>query len=172
MPRIIPEPRYFSMPSIVVGAVALRNEALNWTPWVRSLIQLPLAWTNSPAEIIAAWPRTVIRSRWPRALTRSTQNPLSSLWKVTHSTRPAKTSVWDCAFGKGCIGIERGLLRRADVQRVIRLTSDGRQLCSASVGILRCEAKSLTGSRFARRLVNAQRSAAPGNTDEESRPRS
>jgi hypothetical protein len=29
MPRIIPEPRYFSMPSIVVGAVALRNEALN-----------------------------------------------------------------------------------------------------------------------------------------------
>ena len=29
------------MPSTVVGAVALRNEALNWTPWVRSLIQLP-----------------------------------------------------------------------------------------------------------------------------------
>ena len=43
MPRIIPEPRYFSMPSTVVGAVALRKEALNWTPWVRSLIQEPLA---------------------------------------------------------------------------------------------------------------------------------
>jgi hypothetical protein len=42
MPRIIPEPRYFSIPSVVVGAVALRNEALNWTPCVRSLIQLPL----------------------------------------------------------------------------------------------------------------------------------
>ena len=27
------------MPSTVVGAVALRNEALNWTPCVRSLIQ-------------------------------------------------------------------------------------------------------------------------------------
>ena len=51
---IIPEPRYFSIPSIVVGGVALRNEALNWTPWVRSLIQIPLAWMNSPAEIIAA----------------------------------------------------------------------------------------------------------------------
>src|SRR5215472_16834650 len=54
MPRIIPEPRYFSMPSTVVGAVALRNEALNWTPCVRSLTHAPLAWTNSPAEIIAA----------------------------------------------------------------------------------------------------------------------
>src|SRR5882757_10615165 len=74
MPRIMPEPRYFSMPSTVVGAVALRNEALNWTPCVRSLTQVPLAWTNSPAAIIAAWPRTVIRSRWPRALTRSTQH--------------------------------------------------------------------------------------------------
>jgi len=29
MPRIIPEPRYFSMPSAVVGAEALRKEALN-----------------------------------------------------------------------------------------------------------------------------------------------
>jgi hypothetical protein len=51
MPRIMPEPRYFSIPS-VVGAVASRNEALNWTPCVRSLIQVPLACTNSPAEII------------------------------------------------------------------------------------------------------------------------
>jgi hypothetical protein len=57
------------------------------------LTQAPLAWTNSPAEIIAAWPRTVIRSRWPRALIRSTQNPFSSLWNVTRSTRPARASV-------------------------------------------------------------------------------
>src|SRR5215469_899157 len=35
----------------------------------------------------------VMRSRWPRALTRSTQKPLSELWKVTRSTKPAKTSV-------------------------------------------------------------------------------
>src|SRR5215467_9554387 len=93
MPRIMPEPRYFSIPSTVVGAVAFRNEALNWTPCVRSLIQVPLTWTNSPAEIIAAWPRTVIRSRWPRALTRRTQKPFSALWKVTRSTSPARTSV-------------------------------------------------------------------------------
>ena len=81
------------MPSTVVGAVALRNEALNWTPCVRSLIQEPLAWTNSPAEIIAAWPTRVMRSRWPRALTRSTQKPFSELWNVTRSTSPANTSV-------------------------------------------------------------------------------
>ena len=51
MPRIIPEPRYFSMPSVVVGGMALRNEALNWTPCVRSFTQVPLACTNSPATI-------------------------------------------------------------------------------------------------------------------------
>ena len=85
--------RYFSIPSIVVGAVALRNDALNWTPRVRSLTQDPLACTNSPAAVIAAWPRTVIRSRWPRAFTYKTQNPFSALWKVTRSTRPARTSV-------------------------------------------------------------------------------
>jgi hypothetical protein len=45
MPRIMPEARYFSIPSTVVGAVAFKNEALNWTPRVRSLIQVPLAWT-------------------------------------------------------------------------------------------------------------------------------
>ena len=30
--------------------------------------------------------------RWPRALIRSTQKPVSGLWKVTRSTRPASTS--------------------------------------------------------------------------------
>jgi hypothetical protein len=35
------------------------------TPWVRSLIQDPLAWRNSPAEIIAAWPSTEIRFALP-----------------------------------------------------------------------------------------------------------
>jgi hypothetical protein len=34
----------------------------------------------------------------PRAFTRSTQKPLSELWKVTRSTRPAKTSVGVLAF--------------------------------------------------------------------------
>ena len=60
---------------------------------MRSLIQHPLAWTKSPAEIIAAWPRTVIGPHCPRALTRRTQKPFSELWNVTRSTRPAKTSV-------------------------------------------------------------------------------
>jgi hypothetical protein len=45
---------------------------------IRPLIHRPLAWTNSPAPIAAAWPTSVIRSRWPRAFTRSTQKPLSS----------------------------------------------------------------------------------------------
>ena len=31
----------------------------------------------------AACPTTVTRSRWPRALTRSTQKPFSELWNVT-----------------------------------------------------------------------------------------
>ena len=48
--------------------------------------------THSPAEITAAWPTTVTSSRWPRALMRRTQKPLSALWKVTRSTRPARTS--------------------------------------------------------------------------------
>jgi hypothetical protein len=94
MPRMIPDPRYFSIPSTVAGAAALRNEGLNWTPCVRSLTQVPLAWTNSPTEIIAAWPRTVIRSRCPRALTRRTQKPFSELWKVTRSTRPDQDLGW------------------------------------------------------------------------------
>src|SRR3954452_6006157 len=93
MPRIMPEPRYFSMPSSVVGAVALRKEALNCRPWVRSLTHTPEPLTHSPAEIRAVWPTTVTGSRWPRTLTRSTQKPVSALWKVTRSTRPASASV-------------------------------------------------------------------------------
>ena len=40
-------------------------------PWVRSLTQLPVAVTHSPAEMVAAWPTRVTSSRWPRALTRT-----------------------------------------------------------------------------------------------------
>src|SRR3954453_21458989 len=92
MPLTMPEPRYFSIPSAVVGGAALRNAALNWSPCVRSLTQVPLAWTNSPALIAAAAPTTVARSRWPRTLTRSTQKPVSGLWNVTRSTSPASAS--------------------------------------------------------------------------------
>src|SRR3712207_2602973 len=97
MPRIMPEPRYFSMPSSVVGAVAFRKEALNCRPWGRSLTHTPEPLTPPPAEIRAAWPTTVTGSRWPRTLTRSTQKPVSALWKVTRSTRPARASVGGAA---------------------------------------------------------------------------
>jgi hypothetical protein len=67
------------------------DHALNCWPWVWSLTHSPEAVIHSPAEIMAAWPITVTRSRCPRALTRRTQKPLSLLWKVTRSTRPART---------------------------------------------------------------------------------
>src|SRR5919206_292462 len=104
MPRIMPEPRYFSMPSVVVGTVLLRKTARNWTPWVRSLVHAPLAWMNSPAEIEEAWPTTVTRSRCPRTWTRRTQKPFSGLWNVTRSTRP------DSGSRSGLVGFtaERG----------------------------------------------------------------
>src|SRR3954452_3625290 len=92
MPLTVPEPRYFSIPSAVVGGAARRKAALNCRPRARSLTQVPLAWTNSPALIAAAAPTTVARSRWPRALTRSTQKPVSGLWNVTRSTSPASAS--------------------------------------------------------------------------------
>src|SRR5450432_4000871 len=92
MPRIIPEPRYFSMPSIEVGAEVRMKRALNCWPWVWSLTHSPDAVIHSPAEIVAAWPMTVTRSRWPRAFARRTQKPFSLLWKVTRSTTPASTS--------------------------------------------------------------------------------
>src|SRR5271167_3964968 len=97
----MPEPRYFSIPSIDVGAEVRMNRALNCWPWVWSLIHSPDAVTHSPAEMVAACPTTVISSRCPRALIRRTQKPLSSLWKVTRSTRPARTSWVDgscCGF--------------------------------------------------------------------------
>src|SRR5687768_5648828 len=42
--------------------------------------------------MVGAWPTTITRSRWPRALTRRTQKPLSGLWNVTRSTKPASAS--------------------------------------------------------------------------------
>jgi hypothetical protein len=64
------------------------------------LTHSPDAVTHSPAEITAAWPTTVISSRWPRALIRRTQKPFAALWKVTRSTGPASTSRSD-GMGSG-----------------------------------------------------------------------
>ena len=71
--------RRLTAPRANVGGVAFRNVALNCRPWVRSLTQVPLICTHSPAETLAAWPTMVISSRWPRALRRSTQKLLSSV---------------------------------------------------------------------------------------------
>jgi len=78
------------MPSVVVGAEVRRKRVLNCCPWVRSLTHSPPAVTHSPAEMLAACPTTVTRSRWPRALMRRTQKPFSALWNVTRSMRPAR----------------------------------------------------------------------------------
>ena len=51
MPWIMPELRYFSMPSIDVGAEVFRNRALNCWPWVRSLTHSPEAVIHSPATM-------------------------------------------------------------------------------------------------------------------------
>jgi hypothetical protein len=54
MPRIMPEERYFSIPSAEVGADVCRNRALNCCPCVRSLIHSPDAVIHSPAAMAAA----------------------------------------------------------------------------------------------------------------------
>jgi hypothetical protein len=66
------------MPSPEAGAEVFRKRALNCSPWVRSLTQLPDAVINSPAEIAGAWPTNVTSSRCPRAFTRMTQKPFSA----------------------------------------------------------------------------------------------
>src|SRR5216684_7823895 len=105
MPRIMPDARYFSMPSTVLGADVRRKRALNCWPWVRSFTHSPDAVIHSPAAIVAACPTTVTRSRCPRTFARRTQNPFSALWKVTRSTRPASTS-WVDDTGCGFIRID------------------------------------------------------------------
>ena len=62
---------------------------MNWRQFIGQLVDK----ISPEVYLIAACPTRVMRSRWPRALTRSTQKPLSELWKVTRSTRPARTSV-------------------------------------------------------------------------------
>ena len=42
MPRIMPEPKYFSMPSSVVGCVVVIWAALNCSPCSRSVVHMPV----------------------------------------------------------------------------------------------------------------------------------
>src|ERR1700730_7497331 len=67
--------------------------ALNCRPCSLSLTHQPSALSHSPAGTEGSDPTTVVSSRCPRAFTRSTQKPLSSLWKVTRSTSPEISSV-------------------------------------------------------------------------------
>ena len=79
IPLTIPEPRYFSIPSRVVGGTTVSRSARNCSPCCRSLTHSPWASMYSPAETAAALPMTVTTSRWPLTCTRSTQNPDCSL---------------------------------------------------------------------------------------------
>jgi len=85
---------------------------------MRSLTHSPEAVIDSPAEMLAAWPTVVTRSRCPRAFARSTQKPLSALWKVTRSTRPANASRGgDDEDGSGCRRIARRFRRPIPASR-------------------------------------------------------
>src|ERR1700687_1604844 len=93
MPLTNPLPRYRSIPSAVVAATVFMVLALNCSPCSLSLTHQPSAASHSPAVTEGSDPMTVVSSRCPRALTRRTQKPLSSLWKVTRSIRPETSSV-------------------------------------------------------------------------------
>jgi hypothetical protein len=63
---------YFSMPSLVVGAVLVSISARNWRPNSRSCTHRPWAVSHSPALTDGSEPTTVTRSRCPLAFTLST----------------------------------------------------------------------------------------------------
>ncbi len=123
IPFTRPEPRYFSMPSMVLGATVFSDVAVNCTPWTRSFVQLPPAWMNSPGAMAAACPTTVTSSRRPRICTRRTEKPFSSLWKVTRSTDPVRWSpaVAGASRSLGCSGSARAMVLHR------RPSSGGRQ---------------------------------------------
>src|SRR5450759_4043504 len=79
--------------SAVVGGTVFMTLALNCSPCSLSLTHQPSALSHSPAVTEGSDPMTVVSSRCPRAFTRRTQKPLSSLWKVTRSMTPEISSV-------------------------------------------------------------------------------
>src|ERR1700687_6413794 len=93
MPLTKPLPRYRSIPSAVVGGTVFMLVALNCSPCSLSLTHQPSALSHSPAVTEGSDPTTVVSSRCPRAFTRRTQKPFSSLWKVTRSITPEISSV-------------------------------------------------------------------------------
>ena len=93
IPFTKPLPRYRSIPSAVVGGTVFMVVALNCSPCSLSLTHQPSALSHSPALTDGSDPMIVVSSRCPRAFTRRTQKPLSSLWKVTRSISPEISSV-------------------------------------------------------------------------------
>jgi hypothetical protein len=113
IPLTKPLPRYRPIPSAVVGGTVFMVVALNWSPCSLSLTHQPSAVSHSPAATEGSDPRTVASSRCPRALTRSTQKPLSSLWKVTRSIRPEISSVTGLRSGIAAFIWMAGLIESA-----------------------------------------------------------
>jgi hypothetical protein len=93
MPLTKPLLRYRSIPSAVVGGTVFMVVALNCSPCSLSLTHQPSATSHSPAVTEGNDPTTVVSSRCPFVVTRRTQKPLSSLWKVTRSMTPEISSV-------------------------------------------------------------------------------
>src|SRR5437879_7628999 len=104
MPLTMPLPRYFSMPSRVVGAEVLSRSALNCSPNSRSRTHLPSAVSHSPGLTVENEPTTVTSSRCPRALILTTPKPFSSLKNVMRSIKPVRlsTGVAAAALVDGC----------------------------------------------------------------------
>src|SRR5215472_7214625 len=91
MPRIMPEARYFSMPSTVLGADVRRKrlELLS----VNAVIH-PFARCNDPFASGNCCGVSDHRNEVavPTRFRPQDANPFSALWKVTRSTSPANTS--------------------------------------------------------------------------------
>src|SRR5664279_2934705 len=88
------------MPSTVVGGTVFMAVALNCSPCSLSLTHWPSATSHSPAFTDGSDPMAVVSSRCPLTFTRSTQKPLSPLWKVTRSIRPESSSVMALRYGE------------------------------------------------------------------------
>ena len=63
MPLTMPDPKYRSMPSSVVGGTTRSCVVLNCKPCVRSVIHQPSPSMYSPGVMVGAVPTTVTRSR-------------------------------------------------------------------------------------------------------------
>src|SRR5215204_529409 len=74
-----------------------------------------------------AWPTTATGLRCPRALTRNTQKPVSSLWNVTRSMEPTRCSDRDRAsWSEAVMAEDFGIDQRDHQRRDAMRTENGR----------------------------------------------